>query len=58
MRVPTGRKKMFSIFTLDFLPPLRGLEFFAIESRYFQIVPFGTKFPLDRKICSTKFPAP
>jgi len=33
MRVPTGRKKMFSFFALDFLPPLRGLEIFAIESR-------------------------
>ena len=33
MRVPTGRKKMFSIFARDFLPPLRGLEIFAIESR-------------------------
>jgi hypothetical protein len=54
MRVPTGRKKMFSIFAPDFLPPLRGLEIFAIES-YFHIVPFGTKFPLDRTICPAQF---
>jgi hypothetical protein len=33
MRVPTGRKKIFSISAPDFLPPLRGLEIFAIESR-------------------------
>jgi hypothetical protein len=33
MRVPTGRKKMSSIFAPDFLPPLRGLIIFAIESR-------------------------
>ena len=55
MRVPTGRKKMLSIFAPDFLPPLCGAWKFlrlnpAVKTAgYFQIVPFGTKFPLDRK---------
>jgi hypothetical protein len=48
MRVPTGRKKIFSIFALVFLPPLRGLEILRLNpavktAGYFQIVPFGTK---------------
>jgi hypothetical protein len=62
MRVPTGRKKIFSIFAPDFLPPCGAWKFLrfnpAIKTAgYFQIVPFGTKFPLDRKICSAQFPS-
>jgi hypothetical protein len=63
IRVPTGRKKMFSIFAPDFLPPLRGLKFLRLNpavktAGYFQIVPFGTKFPLRQKIAAHNFSAP
>jgi hypothetical protein len=54
MRVPMGRKKMFQFLRPFFCRPCGAWKFLRLNpavktAGYFQIVPFGTKFPLDSK---------